>query len=188
MMAKVKRIRQSPEGRILPGCPNLTDGRYCPEHQQKVNSNYEKYGRDPATKKRYGRAWKRIRNKYAAEHPFCELCFERGIIVETQEIHHKKPLSEGGTHDRGNLIALCKSCHSRIHAHRGDYWGARCPVDIGFAPTEAERRPIEGRGSRNPYSSGSYRTARGSRVQNREIESENPYAIVTKMVTQIKLP
>ena len=29
-----------------PGCPNLTDGRYCPEHQQKVNSNYEKYGRD----------------------------------------------------------------------------------------------------------------------------------------------
>ena len=27
-----------------PGCPNLTDGRYCPEHQQKVNSNYEKYG------------------------------------------------------------------------------------------------------------------------------------------------
>ena len=86
-----------------PGCPNLTDGRYCPEHQQKVNSNYEKYGRDKATKKRYGRAWKRIRDKYAAEHPFCELCF--------------------GTHDRSNLIALCKSCHSTIHAKRGDYWG-----------------------------------------------------------------
>ena len=106
-----------------PGCPNLTDGRYCPEHQQKVNSNYEKYGRDKATKKRYGRAWKRIRDKYAAEHPFCELCFERGIIVPTEEIHHKKPLSEGGTHDRSNLIALCKSCHSTIHAKRGDYWG-----------------------------------------------------------------
>ena len=101
-----------------PGCPNLTDGRYCPEHQQKVNSNYEKYGRDKATKKRYGRAWTRIRDKYAAEHPFCELCFDRGIIVPTEEIHHKKPLSEGGTHDRSNLIALCKSCHSSIHAHR----------------------------------------------------------------------
>ena len=37
----------------------------------------------------------------------------------------KKPLSEGGTHDRSNLIALCKSCHSSIHAHRGDYWGNR---------------------------------------------------------------
>ena len=106
-----------------PGCPNLTDGRYCPEHQQKVNSNYEKYGRDKSTKKRYGRAWKRIRDKYAAAHPFCELCFQRGIIVPTEEIHHKKPLSEGGTHDRSNLIALCKSCHSRIHAERGDRWG-----------------------------------------------------------------
>ena len=61
--------------------------------------------------------------KYAAEHPFCELCFERGIIVPTEEIHHKLPLSEGGTHDRSNLIALCKSCHSTIHAKRGDYWG-----------------------------------------------------------------
>ena len=88
-----------------------------------MNSEYEKYGRDPQTKKRYGRAWKRIRDKYVMEHPFCELCFERGIIVETEEVHHKKPLSEGGTHDRSNLIALCKSCHSRIHAERGDRWG-----------------------------------------------------------------
>ena len=76
-------------------------------------------------KKRYGRAWKRIRDKYVMEHPFCELCFERGVIVPVEEVHHKKPLSEGGTHDRSNLIALCKSCHSRIHAERGDRWGRR---------------------------------------------------------------
>ena len=106
-----------------PGCPNLTEGRYCPEHQTKMNSEYEKYGRDPRTKKRYGRAWKRIRDKYVMEHPFCELCFQRGVIVPVEEVHHKKPLSEGGTHDRSNLIALCKSCHSRIHAERGDRWG-----------------------------------------------------------------
>ena len=108
-----------------PGCPKLTDGRYCEEHQSVVNSNYEKYGRDPATKKRYGRAWKRIRDKYVLEHPFCELCFKRGIIVETEEVHHMKPLAEGGTHDKSNLISLCKSCHSTIHAKRGDYWGDR---------------------------------------------------------------
>ena len=40
--------------------------------------------------------------------------------MEAEEVHHKKPLSEGGTHERDNLIALCKSCHSRIHAERGD--------------------------------------------------------------------
>ncbi|WP_331674013.1 HNH endonuclease signature motif containing protein [Blautia sp.] len=58
-------------------------------------------------------------------HPFCEQCYDRGILVETQEIHHKLPLSEGGTHDRSNLIALCKSCHSQIHAKRGDRWHDR---------------------------------------------------------------
>lgn len=26
-----------------PGCPKLTDGRYCEEYQSVVNSNYEKY-------------------------------------------------------------------------------------------------------------------------------------------------
>lgn len=65
------------------------------------------------------------RDKYAAEHPFCELCFERGLAVPVEEIHHKLPLSEGGTHDRSNLIALCKSCHSKIHAKRGDRWHDR---------------------------------------------------------------
>ena len=105
-----------------PGCPALITGRYCEEHARKVNSDYEKFIRDKQTKRRYGRAWKRIRDKYASEHPFCELCFERGLAVPVEEIHHKKPLSEGGTHDRSNLIALCKSCHSQIHAKRGDRW------------------------------------------------------------------
>lgn len=34
---------------VYSGCPNLTEGRYCPEHMSKVNSEYEKYGRDPRT-------------------------------------------------------------------------------------------------------------------------------------------
>ena len=36
-----------------------------------------------------------------------------------------KDLSEGGTHDRSNLISLCRSCHARIHAERGDRWHGR---------------------------------------------------------------
>lgn len=103
-----------------PGCPNLTDGRFCEEHEKLVNQNYEKYERSKYNKRRYGRAWKRIRDKYVSQHPFCEICYENGILVETEEVHHKKPLSEDGTHDRDNLIALCKSCHSRIHAERGE--------------------------------------------------------------------
>ncbi|MCR4629341.1 MAG: HNH endonuclease, partial [Clostridium sp.] len=61
-----------------PGCSALTDGRYCEKHAHQANSEYEKYGRDRSTKLRYGHVWKRIRDRYAAEHPFCELCFARG--------------------------------------------------------------------------------------------------------------
>lgn len=110
---------------MYPGCPALVTGRYCEEHARKVNSDYEKYSRDKSTKRRYGRAWKRIRDKYAAEHSFCELCFERGLAVPVEEIHHRLPLSEGGTYDRSNLIALCKFCHSQIHAKREDRWHDR---------------------------------------------------------------
>ena len=59
------------------------------------------------------------------EHPLCEMCLENGIARETEEVHHIIPISEGGTHERSNLMSLCKSCHSSLHAKRGDRWGKR---------------------------------------------------------------
>lgn len=108
-----------------PGCPELTEGRFCEKHEKEENKRYEKYDRDPAVRRRYGRAWKRIRDKFVSEHPFCEVCYGNGILVETEEVHHKIPLSKGGTHERSNLIALYKSCHARIHAENGDRWHNR---------------------------------------------------------------
>lgn len=105
-----------------PGCPNLTEGRYCEEHAKEEAKRYEKFSRDPQTRKRYGRVWSRIRTSYAKEHPFCELCFKKGILVPVEEVHHILPLAEGGTHSRDNLMSLCKSCHARLHAERGDRW------------------------------------------------------------------
>lgn len=106
----------------FPGCPNLTDGRFCEEHAKQENRRYERYQRDPATKRRYGRAWQRIRDRYAAAHPFCEECYKRGVLTPTEEIHHIKPLAHGGTHADDNLMALCKPCHSRITVEMGDRW------------------------------------------------------------------
>ena len=83
-----------------PRCPNLTDGRFCPEHEKMEAKRYERYDRDPNTKRRYGRAWKRIRDSYAAAHPLCERCLENSVYTPTEQIHHVKPLSQGGTHDR----------------------------------------------------------------------------------------
>ena len=107
------------------GCPKLTEGRFCEEHEKQESRRYEKYGRDPAVKKRYGRAWQRIRDRYAAEHPLCESCLEEGRLTAMEEVHHRLPLTEGGTHDEGNLVSLCQSCHARIHAERGDRWRRR---------------------------------------------------------------
>lgn len=108
-----------------PGCPELTEGRYCEEHAAMMNKQYEKYNRDPDTRRRYGRAWKRIRDKYVAAHPLCEMCQKNGKLTPTEEVHHILPLSRGGTHAESNLMALCKSCHSEITARDGDRWGTR---------------------------------------------------------------
>ena len=103
-----------------PGCPNLTDKTYCPEHEKAARQQYDKYKRRPDVNKKYGRAWKRIRDRYAAEHPYCERCFEEGRLVLMEEVHHVIPVSRGGTHDRSNLMSLCRSCHNKIHLEMGD--------------------------------------------------------------------
>ena len=107
-----------------PGCPRLAveGGQYCAEHTKTERDRYNRFERAPDVNKKYGRAWKRIRDSYADAHPLCEMCFAQGRYVKTEQIHHKKPLAQGGTHDRENLIALCKECHARIHAELGDRW------------------------------------------------------------------
>ena len=97
-----------------PGCPALTDTRFCPAHAKQDAREYERYRRAPETRKRYGRAWRRIRDRYIAAHPLCEQCEAAGRIIPAREVHHIVPLSEGGTHAEENLMALCTSCHSGI--------------------------------------------------------------------------
>lgn len=108
-----------------PGCPKLTRERYCEEHERLYQANYRKYERDPEINRRYGRAWKRIRDRYVAAHPLCERCLEQGRYTPTQEVHHIIPLADGGTHVDSNLMALCKSCHRAITAEMGDLFAGR---------------------------------------------------------------
>ena len=103
-----------------PGCPRLSDGRYCEEHRKLVARQYEKYTRDPAVKKKYGSQWRRIRASYVLRHPFCEECLKRGILVPVDEVHHIVPVARGGTHEERNLQSLCRSCHNKIHHEMGD--------------------------------------------------------------------
>ena len=104
------------------GCLALTDNRYCEVHQKLAAQHYEKYQRDPSTRKRYGRTWKRIRDRYITSHPLCEQCKNADILTPAEEVHHIRPLSKGGTHDESNLMSLCTSCHSRITARESGRW------------------------------------------------------------------
>jgi len=102
------------------GCAKLIPGgsaggrRFCDEHARQDAREYERYRRDPETRKRYGAAWRRIRNGYITAHPLCEQCQQAERFTPAQEVHHIKSLAEGGTHDESNLMALCSSCHSGI--------------------------------------------------------------------------
>lgn len=93
---------------------------YCEEHRKMVERNYERYSRDPDVHKKYGRAWRRIRDQYVKAHLFCEECFKRGILAPVDEVHHIVPVSIGGTNNPSNLMSLCKSCHNKIHHEMGD--------------------------------------------------------------------
>ena len=100
-----------------PGCRAraVSGSSYCEEHKKLHEKNYERYTRGYDPNKRYGRAWKRIRDRYVAEHPLCEMCLMDGRYTPVQEVHHIVPLSRGGTHDSSNLMSLCRSCHNKVH-------------------------------------------------------------------------
>ena len=103
-----------------PGCPNLCEGQFCEQHRVEERRKYDKYERSSDVNRKYGRAWKRIRDRYAAEHPLCEMCLKEGRLTPVQEVHHILPVSKGGTHARDNLMSICQSCHIKIHNDLGD--------------------------------------------------------------------
>ena len=95
-----------------PGCPNLTHDRYCEEHKKLSDKQYNKYHRDPLHSKRYGRAWRHIRDRYIKAHPLCEECRKKGKLIPAEEVHHIIPLNKGGTHDDSTIkVEVTGSCN-----------------------------------------------------------------------------
>jgi 5-methylcytosine-specific restriction protein A len=102
------------------GCPELTDDYYCEQHRKEHAKQYNRFERDPAANKRYGTQWRKIRARFLAAYPLCELCKREGKYVPADTVHHKRKIADGGGNDWPNLQALCAPCHSRIHAEQGD--------------------------------------------------------------------
>ena len=73
-------------------------------------------------------AWKRCRETYLNKrHGLCEECLKRGLYVPADTVHHIIHLSPENIGDPnitlgdGNLYAVCRDCHAKIHAKRKRY-------------------------------------------------------------------
>jgi 5-methylcytosine-specific restriction protein A len=100
-----------------PGCPNPVVKGRCPECQAELDRKRGKRRKDAESiDAEAGRAtldgkWRIIRAQYLKAHPDCE---REGCTAAAVEVHHKVDRAAGGTHQWGNLEALCKSHHSQM--------------------------------------------------------------------------
>lgn len=82
--------------------------------EEKINNSI-KYYNSPQ--------WKRFRENFIRKHPLCEVCLEKGKVVEAQQVHHVTQFLKGIDDkqrwklllDEDNCISICKQCHIEIH-------------------------------------------------------------------------
>jgi 5-methylcytosine-specific restriction endonuclease McrA len=72
--------------------------------------------------RRYGwakgsdRRWRKLRAHKLADEPRCERCLVGGKLTRATEVHHRKPISEGGSkYDWANLESVCGDCQDEAH-------------------------------------------------------------------------
>jgi len=58
--------------------------------------------------------WEDRRKRLFREQPYCEDC----CSTEQLQVHHRTPLSRGGSNILSNLAVLCQRCHSSEHGGR----------------------------------------------------------------------
>jgi 5-methylcytosine-specific restriction endonuclease McrA len=42
------------------------------------------------------RRWRKLRARKLADEPRCEPCLTKGMVTMATEVHHRKPISQGG--------------------------------------------------------------------------------------------
>lgn len=77
------------------------------------NRQKRTYGRKEKTSKRgYGTSWQRLRKVVLKrDGGLCQICLMNNRIEDAKEIHHIKPLKQGGDNKLSNLISVCRRCH-----------------------------------------------------------------------------
>jgi len=87
----------------MPLCPNIVDGPgRCAEHRRGAASGASGYGAK----------WAKLRARFIAQHPVCELCGSPRPL-DAHHVDHARP-GDPTFYRWDNLQALCRSCHRKL--------------------------------------------------------------------------
>ena len=104
----------------------------CAEQADMPSLKQERPDRRPSASDRgYDYKWRKIRDDYAKDHPWCENPYRfHWEHVPMYIVDHKIPKRQGGTDDDSNLQSLCQACHNHKTANDGSR-GAGKSLDKG---------------------------------------------------------
>lgn len=109
-----------------PGCPNLTHGRYCDQHQKEIDQEYDRE-RGSAAKRGYGRRWRKESKAFLALNPLCRPCEREGDVTAATSVDHIIP-HKGDMElfwDQDNWQSICDPCHGEKTAKEDGRWDRR---------------------------------------------------------------
>ncbi|NLH35741.1 MAG: HNH endonuclease [Lactococcus chungangensis] len=91
-----------------PGCPKLTEGNYCEEHEK-----FYLHKRDSSASRGYDSRWRKARDRFLKANPLCVKCKVKGKYTKATVVDHIKPHRGDKVllWDESNWQPLCKSCH-----------------------------------------------------------------------------
>lgn len=93
-----------------PGCTELVVKGRCEKHREA-----EVYYRDKGRQALYDRSWRVRRAIQLEDKPWCEDCWEKGIVTVATEVHHvQRHEGDVMVFLSSPLQSLCKACHTRI--------------------------------------------------------------------------
>lgn len=102
-------------------CGGTISGGKC-NRCKRLQHRAPEIARPSAHRRHYGRPWRKTRDAFLKQNPFCSDCAAKGFPVEVAvDVHHLKKVSDrlDLLHDHKNLLPLCKRCHT-IRTRRGE--------------------------------------------------------------------